>query len=1214
MSGVTEGGITRKVLTGRSARGLIGYEAELGEGKEPPLFSTSRNCARDIPTQIVEWQATRQRHGTDGATRAESGKFETVDPDTGLHASGRMGTHVKYFDGKRWRKRPAHDGETPTHLYIPPRHLMVKESEAVHTIYAAGADLVNPDSIEDCARFFLAVKAEREELYPGLQEKLWLERNGDSGLVHVHVASNATIYEDFALDGVDYEAGQKMAGALTRVDDVRARSDDFLDVHPEFGLSQALSRVGTQEYEDAQVRDGQKSYWDRRRGKETDQAQARRTVTEALMAPEVVDRPTFAAKMSELGVAVTEKRLRRGKPGKKHDYVYTVEGAERGVSGKVLGVEYSYDAIGAQLDLKAVSQEIEPVAAHQSTGERRPLPFEEKPWSEESRRAHEQLMADVAELARAEREAQAAELAEMGPHALGQEVVRGLESRRSAWSTRDLERAVDRRLAPMRELGDPDAAQLRADALAAAQERLVSILDAGTDSDSIRHWTTQEVVDQERAIGDSLRSRAQQAGRDGVVRVDRGSFSLTDAQAAAARSLTGTQRLVVIEGAAGSGKTTMLAAANEQLRRQGRRLVVVSPTKRGAIEASEAIDAEGNSVHSMLYRAGASVDSAGRWQLPERWTEQPQQWALDEETVLVVDEAGMLDKGTAAALHRYVDDMGLGTLAVTGDSRQLSAVGRGGYLEQAACLAAQRHDLQDVRRFRTADGEVDQVYADATLEQRQGRGPDAFVDMLVQRDQLSIGTEDEVVARVADSVVEETRDGESVIVVAATNAAAQQVNHAVYERLVADGSMDAGTAVQGRDGDPIAVGAKVATRRNDRELEVANRETWTVAEVRESGEVVLVDDKGELRELTPEYVQSDLKLAWAVTAHGSQGATVDRAHVIGSDRMDAAGLYVGLTRGRLANTFHAVADDEADARRQFVAATRRSNADHGLDAARELAQRQVDELAVPIEEVQAVPTVDETPSAALVEHQRRMDAFAARSAAKIEALMAPRSPEQRIAPAVPDPEHGPLPGSRVDEGADEPVIEELPTAFRSRLRDGRSARASQEMLRRLDGLAALEEDYRGRGFEPDPEFVARIRECGDVDRRMLGAMASRLERGMREDLELYVDKTELRDESDAEHSRLRAALEAERREHPFGRPVGQRDDADRMLHERAFHRDRRERLAAELDDGVLEKDTPGARAEKSPLQRELEAAGHEVKVMNDASRAREKQLSHGMEM
>ncbi|GAB3563279.1 hypothetical protein [Spelaeicoccus albus] len=406
MSEATAGGVTRKTLTGRSARGLLTYEADVPEGKEPPLFSATRHCSSDLPTQILEWKAVRELHGTNGAKRAPKAKYETVDPETGLHASGQKGTHVKEWDGKRNRKRPVRHGEMPTHLRVETDNLMEKESEAVHTIYAAGADLVNPQNIEDCEHFFNLVKAERDELYSGLQEKLWLERNGESGLVHVHVASNATIYRAFTLDGVDYKAGQKMAGELTRVHTIRDRSDQFLDAHPEHGFSQSLARVGTQEYQDAQLRSSQKDYWDAKRRKESAHDQVRRKVYEALVDSNVHDRDTFITTMADLDVDVIETGLRRGKPGKNHDYSYKIAGAKQAVRGKTLGAGCGYNAVGKQLDLKALGHDIELPERKQQTGLAKPLPFEVKPLSGEQHRAYDQMVSDVRELAQREREEQ----------------------------------------------------------------------------------------------------------------------------------------------------------------------------------------------------------------------------------------------------------------------------------------------------------------------------------------------------------------------------------------------------------------------------------------------------------------------------------------------------------------------------------------------------------------------------------------------------------------------------------------------------------------------------------------------------------------------------------------------------------------------------------------------------------------------------------------
>jgi len=74
---------------------------------------------------------------------------------------------------------------------------------------------------------------------------------------------------------------------------------------------------------------------------------------------------------------------------------------------------------------------------------------------------------------------------------------------------------------------------------------------------------------------------------------------------------------------------------------------------------------------------------------------------------------------------------------------------------------------------------------------------------------------------------------------------------------------------------------------------------------------VSVADSGELTRVSAEYAREHLQLACASTVHGVQGDTAD-ASVVGPD-VDAAGLYVGLTRGRLHNTAIVVARTDADA-------------------------------------------------------------------------------------------------------------------------------------------------------------------------------------------------------------------------------------------------------------------------------------------------------------
>ncbi|MFT4124434.1 MAG: hypothetical protein QM635_11455 [Microbacteriaceae bacterium] len=138
-------------------------------------------------------------------------------------------------------------------------------------------------------------------------------------------------------------------------------------------------------------------------------------------------------------------------------------------------------------------------------------------------------------------------------------------------------------------------------------------------------------------------------------------------------------------------------------------------------------------------------------------------------------------------------------------------------------------------------------------------------------------------------------------------------------------------------------GDLIQTRRNNSEVGVANRQTWIVQHVGTDGDLWVRDAASDRKlqrtmHLPAEYVAEHAHLAYAATAYGVQGITAPESHTILSDALDAAGVYVGLTRGREANRLHVVAADLGDAREQFTAALERDRADRGLREATERAK------------------------------------------------------------------------------------------------------------------------------------------------------------------------------------------------------------------------------------------------------------------------------------
>jgi len=415
-------------------------------------------------------------------------------------------------------------------------------------------------------------------------------------------------------------------------------------------------------------------------------------------------------------------------------------------------------------------------------------------------------------------------------------------------------------------------------------------------------------------------------------------------------------RLLVIEGAAGAGKTTTLAATRTALDRQGRRLVVVTPTLKAATIAAQQVGAPAFSAAWLAHQHGYRWNTDGEWTrlrvgdpdplTGHTYTGPKPAAVLKAGDLLLVDEAGMLDQDSARALM-VIADTHHARVALVGDRHQLPAVGRGGVLDLAArwadpeaCLT-----LEAVHRF------ADPAYAQLSLSMRTGApdGPGMVFDALLARGEVRIyptpAERTQALAAIAAAATATGWNGHGggVLLVADTREQVAELNGHIRERLVAGGHVDDTRVVTTWAGERIGVGDQVATRRNDRDADVANRDTWTVTGLVD-GAVVVAGSRGQ-RVLPAAYVRDHVELAYASTVYGAQGATTDAAHLLVGEHTGAAAAYVAMTRGRDHNTAHLVADTPQAARDQWIEVFNRDRADLGPAHAARLAAQEAAQYA-----------------------------------------------------------------------------------------------------------------------------------------------------------------------------------------------------------------------------------------------------------------------------
>ena len=399
-----------------------------------------------------------------------------------------------------------------------------------------------------------------------------------------------------------------------------------------------------------------------------------------------------------------------------------------------------------------------------------------------------------------------------------------------------------------------------------------------------RALTTQAILDQERALIEWAERTLARGGLDEPCAIGRSRVPLTVPQAETAAAVAGNEELVLVVGPAGTGKTTALCPAVDQLRADGRAVFGVAPSANAAQVLAEETGVDADTIHKLLIEHHLPRPPDHRYSLPAGAT-------------VIVDEAGMLPTAQLAQLVNLaaVNDW---RLALVGDPQQFTAVGRGGMFELLVDTFG-AIELDRVHRF-------DQPWErDASLRLR--RGDLDIAETYDTQGRLHAGTPQQMMIATVRHWWLTRQAGDTALLMTQTNETALQLSQLCQNLRIRAGELDPhGRAVDLGDF-YLLTGDEIVARHNDRRLltdrgdMVRNRSTWTIDVIHRDGSLTVHGDSGRVH-LPVDYVAEHVELGYARTAMGGgQGRTVTTGLLYCDGASDVRTLYTGLTRGTRTN-------------------------------------------------------------------------------------------------------------------------------------------------------------------------------------------------------------------------------------------------------------------------------------------------------------------------
>ncbi len=441
-----------------------------------------------------------------------------------------------------------------------------------------------------------------------------------------------------------------------------------------------------------------------------------------------------------------------------------------------------------------------------------------------------------------------------------------LLEKQSFLSERELVRAVAEKT---QALGVPVDAILKS-----TREALDRLIPLGEHVEE-RQFTNQATLDLEREMIAKAIAGKDDGGQilaDTTVSAVLAGHSLSEEQATALRQIAQNLGTIqVVQGLAGTGKSTLLAAAREAFELEGYQLLGCSLSGKAAEGLQQASGIPSHTLARLIHQWGKELSDIPR---------------LNPKTILVIDEAAMIGTRGLAKLLAHAE-AAKSRVILVGDSRQLPAIEAGAPFRSLGRFLGMS-ELTDIRRqFAQWGRDLVRHFAGGDV----GIG----VEILQHRGLLHVANDTASAIHTLMGDWAKEPDPAKTLILAGTHEEVTWLNREAQSVRKYAGSLGANPITIGDR--KFFPGDRVIFGRNDRKLGVKNGTFGTLIEERRGSAVVQLDfdAKRVYVPLNHEHV----RLGYAVTTHKSQGATVHRAFVLFSDAMQSReSTYVQVSRAR----------------------------------------------------------------------------------------------------------------------------------------------------------------------------------------------------------------------------------------------------------------------------------------------------------------------------